>query len=132
MSNNSRLRHILKTVTWRFLASIDTFVISWLYTGNIQMGLSISFFEVFSKIFLYYLHERVWFRFNFPNSKLRHLYKTLTWRTIGTTDTILISYIITSSFTSSINIGITETITKMIIYYIHEKIWYKSKFGLKD
>lgn len=131
MSNNTRLRHILKTITWRLLASIDTFIISWLYTGNIQMGLSISFFELFSKIFLYYLHERVWFRFNFPNSKLRHLFKTLTWRTIGTTDTILISYIISSSFTSSINIGITETITKMILYYIHEKIWYKSKFGLK-
>ena len=130
MSNNTRYRHIIKTLTWRFIASVDTFMVSWFYTGNIQMGLRISFFEVFTKIFLYYMHERVWFRFNFPNSKLRHLFKTFTWRFVGTSDTILISYFITSSFTSSLNIGITETITKMIIYYIHEKLWYRSKFGL--
>ena len=130
MANNARYRHIIKTLTWRFFASVDTFLVSWFYTGNIQIGLRISLFEVFTKIFLYYMHERVWFRFNFPNSKLRHLFKTFTWRFVGTSDTILISYFITSSFTSSLNIGITETITKMIIYYIHEKLWYRSKFGL--
>lgn len=49
-----------KTCTWRIVASLDTFLLSWLITGNMGMGASIASLEVLTKMFLYYAHERQW------------------------------------------------------------------------
>lgn len=57
-----RYRSILKAVSWRITGTLDTFVISFLVTGKFRFALSISFFEIFTKITLYYLHERLWNR----------------------------------------------------------------------
>jgi uncharacterized membrane protein len=57
-----RYRSILKAICWRLTGTIDTFVISYLVTGKFRFAMSISFFEIFTKITLYYLHERLWNR----------------------------------------------------------------------
>ena len=57
-----RYRSILKAICWRLTGTIDTFVISYLVTGKFKFAMSISFFEIFTKITLYYLHERLWNR----------------------------------------------------------------------
>ena len=57
-------RHVLKTVTWRIIGTLDTMIISWIVTGSWQWGLAIGGIEVFTKIILYYLHERAWYRFS--------------------------------------------------------------------
>jgi uncharacterized membrane protein len=65
-------------------------------------------------------------------SRKRHILKTISWRIIGTIDTIILSGIITGSWKFGLAIGGVEVITKMILYYFHERAWYKfSKFGLK-
>jgi len=51
---------LLKTISWRVLGTIDTITISYIVTGQIRSALSIGGFEVFSKMVLYYLHERAW------------------------------------------------------------------------
>ena len=51
---------ICKTCTWRVVASLDTFVLSWFITGSITAGASIAGLEVITKMFLYYAHERQW------------------------------------------------------------------------
>lgn len=51
--------------------------------------------------------------------------KTLSWRVIGTMDTILISYILTGKFDLALGIGGIEVFSKMILYYIHERAWVK-------
>lgn len=61
--SNDKLRHILKTVTWRIVGTIDTIVLSWIITGNLTLGLKIGSVEVITKMILYYLHERVWFKY---------------------------------------------------------------------
>lgn len=61
--SNDKLRHILKTVTWRIVGTIDTIVLSWIITGNFTLGLKIGGVEVITKMILYYLHERVWFKY---------------------------------------------------------------------
>lgn len=62
----------------------------------------------------------------------RHIAKTITWRIIGTLDTVIISWIITGSWKWGITIGGIEVITKMVLYYLHERAWYRlSNFGLK-
>ena len=62
----------------------------------------------------------------------RHIAKTISWRIIGTIDTVIISRIITGSWGVGLAIGGIEVISKMVLYYIHERAWYKfSKFGLR-
>ena len=62
----------------------------------------------------------------------RHIAKTISWRIIGTLDTMIISWIITGSWKWGLAIGGVEVFTKMVLYFIHERVWYRySKFGLK-
>lgn len=63
--------------------------------------------------------------------KTRSVVKTLSWRITGTIDTIVISYLLTDSLKIAASIGGIELITKMILYYYHERIWAKIKWGLK-
>lgn len=51
---------MVKAVSWRALGSIDTFLLSWLFTSNITAAGAIASTEVLTKMVLYYLHERVW------------------------------------------------------------------------
>ena len=63
----------------------------------------------------------------------RHIAKTISWRIIGTLDTMILSSAITGSWTIGLTIGGVEVITKMFLYFLHERAWYKfSKFGLKN
>lgn len=62
----------------------------------------------------------------------RHLAKTITWRIIGTIDTMVLSWIITGDAMMGLKIGGVEVITKMILYYFHERIWYRMNFGLSN
>ena len=65
-------------------------------------------------------------------SKKRHLLKTITWRIIGTLDTMILSWIITGNWKWGVAIGGVELITKMVLYYLHERAWYRfSNFGIK-
>jgi uncharacterized membrane protein len=56
-------RHILKTITWRVIGTIDTIILSWLLTGSWKIGLSIGGLETITKMVLYFIHERVWFKY---------------------------------------------------------------------
>ena len=56
-------RHILKTISWRIIGTIDTMIISWIITGSWKWGMAIGGVEVVTKMVLYFLHERAWYRF---------------------------------------------------------------------
>jgi len=64
--------------------------------------------------------------------KKRSLVKTLTWRAIATTDTIIIARIITGSWTVGFGIAGIEVLTKMVLYYLHERGWSALDWGLED
>ena len=57
-------RDTLKNISWRILATAITMLLVFLYTGRLLFTLGMGFFEVFGKLILYYLHERVWARIN--------------------------------------------------------------------
>ena len=59
-----RKRHILKTITWRIIGTLDTMILSWIITGNWKVGIAIGGVEVVTKMILYYLHERAWYKFS--------------------------------------------------------------------
>lgn len=63
----------------------------------------------------------------------RHLAKTISWRAIGTLDTIVLSGIITGSWEMGFTIGGIEVVTKMVLYFLHERVWYKwIKYGVRE
>lgn len=64
------------------------------------------------------------------DSRVRHLAKTITWRVIGTIDTMILAWVISGDPATGLKIGAAEVVTKMILYYFHERIWYKINFGL--
>jgi uncharacterized membrane protein len=66
-------------------------------------------------------------------SHSRHIAKAVSWRVIGSIDTMLIAWIITGSIQVGAAVGGVEIVTKTVLYYFHERVWYKwIKFGLED
>ena len=64
-------------------------------------------------------------------TKSRSILKAISWRIVGTLDTMALGWIITGSPLVGLKIGALELVTKFLLYYIHERIWLKSKYGTK-
>lgn len=60
-ANNTKIS-LIKTLTWRIIGTLDTMIISYILTGKLDVALGIGSIEVVSKMILYYLHERAWFK----------------------------------------------------------------------
>jgi len=58
--SDSAVRSLAKAVSWRVTGTIDTFLISWLITGQVLLASGIALTEIMTKILLFWLHERVW------------------------------------------------------------------------
>lgn len=66
-------------------------------------------------------------------AKKRHLAKAVSWRVIGTLDTVALGWLISGDPAIGVQIGVVELFTKIILYYIHERTWYRlSKFGVDN
>ena len=136
----TKKRSLIKSLTWRLLGSIDTFILSLIIINyssekySYDLALYIASFEIITKTILYYFHERIWniFKIGRLKEKVRRgrsLFKAMTWRIIASLDTFFLSYIITGRFDWATSIAIFEIITKAIIYYFHERAWNRVKWG---
>lgn len=132
---DSHPRSLAKGVSWRTLGTIDTIVLSFIVTGSIESSVKIGLTEVITKIALYYLHERIWDKI--PWGRMhgigpthgRSLVKGISWRAIGTLDTMLIAYLITGVPLNAVAIGGFELFTKVALFYFHERVWGKIWWG---
>ncbi|RRI03144.1 DUF2061 domain-containing protein [Mesorhizobium tamadayense] len=61
----------------------------------------------------------------------RSFAKALSWRATGTIDTMIISLVVTGSVKLAAAIGLTEVVTKSLLYYLHERAWLKIPYGTK-
>lgn len=133
--SDSHVRSVVKGITWRVSATMDTILLAFIVTGAFANAVKIGMVEVFTKIALYYVHERVWNIIPFGRihgvgpTHARSLVKGVSWRFFGTMDTIIISYFITGVWASAFAIGGLELITKVGLYYVHERAWGKVKWG---
>ena len=59
----------------------------------------------------------------------RSLIKGLSWRAVGTLDTVVISYLITGHIGKALSIGGIELVTKVFLYYGHERAWQRIPWG---
>lgn len=60
---------------------------------------------------------------------IRSLAKTISWRIVGTLDTIFIAWIITGELRMAFTIGSIEVVSKLLLYFFHERIWNTIKWG---
>ena len=65
-------------------------------------------------------------------SKTRSLLKSVSWRVIATCTTMLLVYLFTKRLTLSLGIGAMEVMVKMIIYFLHERLWLKINIGVPE
>jgi uncharacterized membrane protein len=103
---------------------------------------------LFTKIFLFYLHERVWMRLQFGTEEVfengalirkdkhyRSIIKGASWRVIGSLDTFWIAIFVNSDGAhptqTAFYIAATEVITKIALFWFHERLWMKIKWGAK-
>lgn len=81
------------------------------------------------------LVERIFLKPNTQTQSLgkdkisRSFIKSVSWRIIGTIDTILISYFVTGKINFALSIGMIELITKMGLYVVHERVWNRFSWG---
>ena len=62
----------------------------------------------------------------------RHIAKTITYRIVGTLTTVIISYIFTKNITIASSMWFIELVIKPVIYFVHERLWYKwIPYGIK-
>jgi uncharacterized membrane protein len=66
--SENNTRSLVKAVTWRFVGSLDTFLLSWLITGHPVIAATITAVEFFTKVGLYWLHERAWLKIKWGTS----------------------------------------------------------------
>ena len=127
----SHFRSIIKGITWRIVGTIDTIVISFFLTGHLSMAVKIGFTEVITKVVLYYLHERVWLHFLNGRSQTKKIsfFKAVSWRTVGTIDTMLLGWFYSGNPLTGLKIGMVEVMTKIILYYFHERVWHTVPIG---
>ncbi|MEM7039114.1 MAG: DUF2061 domain-containing protein [Bacteroidota bacterium] len=63
--NHTQKTHIAKTITWRIVATTTTLTLTWIISGQFELGVTVAGFEFFLKMLLYYLHERAWYRYSY-------------------------------------------------------------------
>ena len=153
----SRKRHIAKAITWRIVGSIDTWIIGYVlmrFFGSEEINAEesnisekaavaatyIAVLELITKTIFYYFHERIWSSIMLiEKQEIRHVVKTFSWRLVGAIDTILLVYIVYYFYIGSIegaaklalSMFSIEIITKIVLYYLHERIWFTSNYGVK-
>lgn len=60
--NETPIRSLAKAISWRITGTVDTFIISWIITGQALLASGIAFTEIMTKVFLFWMHERAWNR----------------------------------------------------------------------
>ena len=64
-----------------------------------------------------------------PESHQRSIVKAVTWRIIGTLDTFLLSLLVTGNAKYAVSIASVEALTKIILFYLHERVWRMVRWG---
>jgi uncharacterized membrane protein len=127
-------RSLVKGISWRVIGTLDTFFLAWIFFGTIKIAVPIALTEILTKILLYFLHERiwnlfVWGRVNGLVKKRRSLAKGVSWRFFGSMDTFFLGLIFSGNALKSAKLGLTEILTKVVLYYLHERIWTLINWG---
>ncbi|MBA7490852.1 hypothetical protein ES702_01395 [subsurface metagenome] len=124
MKPESHRKSFAKSLLWRGIGIVVLAFVTFIFTRSlIQTGL-ITFLHHFTFIFIYYFHERVWFRIHRVQGKKRRVLRAFTYEIIlGHCVLGLISFIVTGSWTKVTLITITYIENKLWMYLVYDWIW---------
>jgi len=136
-TNESVLRSLLKSFSWRIIAVSDTILTVLLITCvfgdcSLKNALTIGFLEFLIKLVAYFVHERIWLSIQFEKrfGVTRTIYKTLSWRVLATVVTFIIAgEILNTKDNTALYIAGIEVFTKSLLYYMHERLWLTLPLG---
>ena len=136
-TNESVLRSLLKSFSWRIIAISDTILTVLLITCvfgdcSLKNALTIGFLEFLIKLVAYFIHERIWLSIQFEKrfGVTRTIYKTLSWRVLATVVTFIIAgEILNTKENAALYIAGIEVFTKSLLYYMHERLWLTLPLG---
>lgn len=156
-SGVSPKRSLAKAVSWRVIGTLDTLLLAFLvltflgpflgldersHAENAKTATYIAVAEVVTKMILYYAHEQIWGRVhwgmkaNAAGQRVERIrrsgLKTATWRVTASLDTMLLSLLFTGNLATALSIGGLEVITKLVLYYFHERAWNRIHWGKRD
>ncbi len=135
----TRLRSFLKSISFRIIVVLSDSAVVALVTGNAPVALWIVLFTNISSTILYYLHERIWnmttwkkVSRNRPAGEhiTRSLAKAVSFRIVVLTSDLLITNAITGNTSATIEIIIITNLFSTLLYFLHERIWNNSSWGL--
>lgn len=153
--HESRARSLAKAVSWRFVGTLDTLILSFLIltflaplfgireaatrADNFHTAGYIAIAEVITKTLLFFLHERLWSRSHWAvwtdrrgrriEGLRRSGFKAASWRTLASLDTALLALLFTGHLLTAISIGGAEVATKLLLYVFHERVWDRIPYG---
>lgn len=131
-------RSIVKTVTWRIIATITVFVNGYIASGSWQVGMGVAGIALIVNNALYFLHERTWNRLDwrrqltdniFVDRLPRSLTKLITWRVIATIALFTSGYLVTGSWQIGAGFAGLNLIVNSIAYFLHERAWNNLNWG---
>jgi uncharacterized membrane protein len=130
---DGRARALTKAFIWRAIGTLDTFILSWIITSHVGAAGAIASLETITKIFLYCVHERLWRAVAIaPNSHARSLFKSISWRAVGSLDRFILSLLVTGNAKHAASIASIEVLTKVVLYELHERVWRRVSWGRLD
>lgn len=147
-------RSLAKAISWRVVGTLDTLLLSFViltflapllgmdeasHADNAKTATYIAVTEVVTKMILYFVHERIWARVKWDvgvddkgrrrEGAKRSGLKTATWRVAASLDTMILALVFTGNIGTAISIGGLEVITKLFLYYFHERAWARISWG---
>lgn len=156
-ASSTPARSLAKAISWRVVGTLDTLLLSFViltflgpllgmdeasHAQNATTATYIALTEVATKVVLYYLHERGWAlsrwglgtdgRGKQRERIRRSAVKTATWRVTASVDTMILAYIFTGNIGTAISIGGLEVITKLALYFLHERAWARVAWGTAE
>jgi uncharacterized membrane protein len=139
MYNELYRRTIGKIITLRILFTCIHIINGFIATGSWIVGIKVASIAFFVNPILYWIHERIWNKYQWNrkrNTKLtfsegnpRSIGKDISWRFVITGSNFFIPFLITGSLAFGLTIVSMTTLTNMIAYWAHERLWNRVKWG---
>lgn len=125
---------IAKTITFKILAMTVGFLTALFFTGSKETAFYVMIANSITTLLGFYLHERVWARYNWyvvegSENHKRTLIKTITYKVFIFIVGTLTKWAVVGDLMTALSIGITKNLITAVIYYLHERVWNKIKWG---
>jgi uncharacterized membrane protein len=136
MMPDTHKRTIIKTISYRVINTLVTFLMTFLLFGvSAALAGSVALAQIVLGSTIFYLYDRVWLRVSWARENIhedvkRSIVKTIGYRLIVLCAGFVIArLILTSSNETAVWWTITLMVLSMMFYYVHERIWLKIKWG---